>query len=651
MGAMPSTADENSRVVARAHWDPELLTPEPKTYRIPPRVKAKVVDNLRGLCSMTLVAHYLHPETEKREHDKIQRLEIPKSTAETVPHLSADEICQSLYHRANDYIEELLVSERVELGAKVRFQAVLYPCAGTEHGQAETSFTLEAIKPDLFDEEAEEEDEAEEETEEEDEGDEETEEEDEADEETEEEDEEEQHAQVSRRRKLAARARAEHMPTVGEEVQIRGEGFRPPGFRAPRGTVPPPEQTRGRRVVEVADLAPPPRGPRGPRHEPRRFETPRVPMPAPRPVHGAPHNVAPESEFAIVQVLERFLDALLEDRRATMDQYAHMLAEGRADRQVMRQEFSAMFADARTMLDHARTSADRANERLYDLANIGSSHIEAQAQVNQMAWDAFKSAMAMNQHASNDKIADQHRMHAVQLEYIEARHRLELEREREQFALPATVAPEKPSARRGFMNEVGWPLTLAITGAILKERGDDTTPGILNGIAKDYFGITTAVDDDDDEEAPSPARAKTADVVDVPPPPRGARSKSKTVAGPDRNSEAPPVHLLGLTTPDQVAAMHKKKPLVTELAMLRVWLEPDQRTQVSAILGEDNFKALLAASKAPTDTAALLKLAPLRNALNGEDGPQVRARVEAVLGPHQRELLNDVLNRIDSLLS
>jgi len=648
---MPSSADQHSKIVAAAHWEPELLAPEPKTYDVHPNVKRKILDALLGLNSVTLTAHYRDPETGQKRKDKIQRLTVPKSSAKTVPSVDLDEICQCLYHRANTYIVDLLMREAVAPGSDVRFAIYLYPVASSETKQSQTGFTLTALREDFLDDDngedgdddpgddGEDGDDGDGDDGDGDDGDGDDGDGDDGDGDGEVDSDEERHAQVSRRHQLTARARAAHMPTVAPEVEIRGEGFRP-RVEEPRdpppGLEPPP---RGRPVEG------PPRGLRIGREEgepTRRFGR----MSAPGFASTPGHNVTPQTEFAVVQLVERLAEMMMQDRRATMDQYAHMLAEGRADRQAARAEYSAIFKDARVMLDHARQQSDRANERLFELANIGSKHIENQSAVNNMAWEALKSAISINQHTVTDKMSDQQRMHAVEMDYIEARHRMELARERDQLALGPAQPEEKPSARRGFMNEVGWPLTMAITSSVLESQGNGAAARMISGIAKDYFGMDNAVDDDDDEDEASEPRSG---VVDVPPPPRGrgARSKPK---GPDRNSQDPPAHLLGIT-PNEIAALHKQRPLVCELRLLHVWLEPEQRAQISEILGERNYKALVAASKAPKDTAAILKLAPLRTALGGDDGPEVRARVEAVLGEGQRELLNDLLTRVDQMIS
>jgi dsDNA-specific endonuclease/ATPase MutS2 len=108
-----------------------------------------------------------------------------------------------------------------------------------------------------------------------------------------------------------------------------------------------------------------------------------------------------------------------------MDRDAHYYAEVRECFAVVRGEFQHFMKEAREELKDARESANRANERLYQLSNLSGSYMENQAKANEQGWSAFKGGMEMMIQSVQGQGMHMQQLHAVQSEAMQHRQPVE----------------------------------------------------------------------------------------------------------------------------------------------------------------------------------------------------------------------------------
>jgi hypothetical protein len=398
-----------------------------------------------------------------------------------------------------------------------------------------------------------------------------------------------------------------------------------------------PDSRQGRRIARRRGSYRTP-----PARDPRSFHDDR-PMPVGRRRRfGAPPRrfvdegrhggLQPETEYEVVGLLREFMRLQNEDTQLRMARDAHFNAEMRANFRCMREEFSAMMGEARRDANDQRMLASQDRQKLYDVMSIKGSFLEHQAEANRQGWSAFTSGMQMMIQAIQEKGNYQHDIHAIQMQHIAERHQVELERERERYALPQAPHQEK-SGRRGFVQEVVGPLAGVITAEVMRGRGNEPASNFVLDFMRDYFEMEDEEDEEDEEEE--------AQVASVPAMPKGRR---KAKQKPDPNSDQPPVHLLTMPKGETVETFFKKTPIVAMLRMLQVWLTRNQREQIVAIVGRDTWAAMKTAAEATKDTGAILKLAPLAQKLKADESLQ--EKIGEILGKSQRELLDDLITKI-----
>lgn len=639
---MAATTAPATQETCSVVFEPEIVLPDGGVgAETPSKLENKTRAMFVGLVSVQMECSFVNVYGERVER-QLQKITVVDATAGTVPDIAADAISERLYYRAHLSVSQILLSEEVEPGTKVKFTAVFYRkvTKGKQGDTKQVSFYILALKEDLIDnleeefEEGEEGEDEEGEEGEEEEGEEGEDEEGEEGEEGEGEDEDDENvttAEAHRRR--VRRLRALGTPRTGPGVRMTTAGFELPraSFESaednPLGNQPPPET--------VGSL---PRAPRGR----SRHESPAAHQPPPgphaptllrrTPSHG--HPLSAQAESDIVLLMREMNSLQIERERMVMARDAHFFAEMRASMTSMRTEFQYFMGESRAELQATRDQLDRANGRLYELSNLSGNYLENQAKANEQGWQAFQAGMQMMVQSAQNTGSEQQKIHAMQLQQLSYQHQMELERERERNtrALPAQGQTSKQDSERGsFVRQVVAPLASTIAAEVLKARGNEAAAAFVQSAAEAYLG-------DDDEEGDEDEETGDDGIFKMPTAPKGKG------AGPDPESEGPPGHLVKLPRGYTLERLFDEQPIVAMLRCLRAWLTKAQRKDVIELLGKDTWGALETASKQPKDAKAFMKLIAVRETLQE---PGLREEIGSILSANQAELLDDLLTKLE----
>jgi hypothetical protein len=660
---MARKTKKNAPIELPGVWRPDCLAPDGIQYEVEPRISKKILAHYMGLSAIVMSASYLGTDENHRENVRIQKFDIDGATHASRPDISDEKIGQLLYYRANQFVAQLLFDEAIRPGSKVSFLIIFYsrnpPDHSKAHSQSQVTFNLLALKESLLTGDEEDEDEGEEGDEGDEEGDEGDEEGDEGDEEGDEDDEEGDEGdeegegdedgekvedideeegdrvtqvQASRQRRIS-RMRSVGIPRTSPEVEFVDAGFTDehdvPKRQRSRMETDRQEQ-RERAVVSRmpasfmgpgSSMSRRPGGMQGPS---------RVDMSG---------RLSSAVESDMVGIIRQIVQLSVEQGQAHMARDAHFFAEMRAGMRAQREEFSATMQELRSELIRKGDESNRAHQRLYDLANLSGSYLENQAIANRQGWAAFEAGMKMSMDAVNNKAAYQGEVYALQMQQMAHSHALELDRERER-ATTGMALPAANSGRSSFLKDI-TPLAAAVVGAVMSAKGHDGAANLLTQAANAFSG-----NNEDEEE-----EVEEVEEEELPRPPRGRKHSNE----PDPNSVNPPLDRMEFPrgwvkdrkNPEELKAAVKRMwdeiPVVGMLRTLHAWLTTSQRSQVSEILGQSTWTAMVESSKAEKDSTAIMRLIPLASRLQE---PGIKDAVEECLSAPQRQLLNDLLSTV-----